>query len=305
MPGVPEDADGQVHGTDLGQRLISVRLQILQCSMKENDTSAMIGRLPASLQRLLGTIQKELPGMMPDILVGIYIYGSISYGAFDAKRSDVDVVVVLKRKMVKEEMKKLARWLQSGRMASDEWIGRLEMDFVVLEDIASNVRNDTETTRFSGKRLKEKANMHGAAMDWENLRSCGIALYGKSPDSFVPGISRVLLFEALAEKFRSLKQDIPVWVKIDLWNQVFIVVQLCRVVYALENDGRPVSKEQATRWCKGSLPLRFREMISFALENMDAGTEPTAEILSRDLPAFLEYIDWLFMEKQKAIMGKG
>jgi hypothetical protein len=265
---------------------------------EENIEFEKLEKLPKSLKEFFKIIKEELPEILPDILVGIYIYGSISYDAFDSKRSDVDVATVIKRKLNEEEIKKLVNWYQIEHMKSSEWINRLEMDFITLEDITSNMHNDTETTRFAGGNLKRKVNMDGAIMDWENIRSCGIVLYGVSPDSFIPEINKDLLFEALVDKFENLKQNIPTWVIVDLWNQVFIVVQLCRVIYALENNGKPVSKKQAAQWCKENSPFQFKEMISFVLQNLNAGGEPTVEIVSTNLPAFVEYIDKLFLEKQ-------
>ncbi|UFX83072.1 aminoglycoside adenylyltransferase domain-containing protein [Candidatus Absconditicoccus praedator] len=267
--------------------------------VEQNIKFETFEKLPESLKGFFKTIKKELPEILPDILVGIYVYGSISYNAFDPKRSDVDVAAIIKRKLNEEEIQKLTNWYQTKQMKSNKWISRLEMDFITLENITTNISNDTETTRFAGNKLKEKANMDGAIMDWENIRSCGIVLYGKTPDSFIPEINEDSLFEALIDKFENLKQNIPKWQNNDLWSQVFIVTQLCRVIYALENNGKPISKKQATQWCKENSPFQFKDMISFVLQNINAGGEPTVKIVSENLPAFVAYIDKLFSEKTK------
>jgi len=250
--------------------------------------------LPTTLQTFLKTIQTDLPNIIPENLVGIYIYGSISYGDFAEGRSDVDVAAVVKRRLNKDERQKLNDWYKSEPMTSSPWLKKLEMDYIVFEDISINIKNRMEASRFAGGKLKETAIFDGAILDWENIRSCGIVLYGEDPKSFIPETDEKLLFEALADKFQALKENIFDWVKIDLWNQVYVVVQLCRVIYALKNHGQPVSKKAAAEWCEKNLPDQFRSMVSVVLNKMDNFTGPLENVISDNLEDLVKYVQRLF-----------
>ncbi len=48
----------------------------------------------SDINSLLDNISKELQNYLEDNLVGIYIFGSLAWGDFNYKSSDIDFVVV-------------------------------------------------------------------------------------------------------------------------------------------------------------------------------------------------------------------
>jgi len=253
-------------------------------------------KLPESLKDFCEIFQAELPRIIPDNLIGIYIYGSISYGAFEENRSDVDVAAIIKRPFSPDEFKKLSDWYKTDSLAVSPWLKKLEMDFINVDDVLTP-KNEIFTSRFASGELKEKVKFAGALMNLENLKSCGITLFGEAPEIFIPEINAELLSDALADKFKCLKENIFAWEKIDLWNQVYVVVQLCRVVYVLENNGKPVSKKSAAEWCEKNLPDQFRPMISVVLNKIDDFTGMRENIISENLPSLVEYVEELLQAK--------
>jgi hypothetical protein len=92
-------------------------------------------RLPQPVQPILeqykASIQQERPGLVK----GMYIVGSIAFGGFNEKFSDIDFVTVTSRKAGPEELATLAslhaeiekdhpRWKLSGNYLQEDVLGK-------------------------------------------------------------------------------------------------------------------------------------------------------------------------------------
>jgi len=256
--------------------------------------------VPKDLRRLFDVIQTELPILLDDVLFGIYIYGSLSYGNFEEHGSDVDVMVITERKLTKSEVKKLERWHRSDSMKNNRWAKRLEMDYILKEDAISETKNTIESVRFAGGNIRKESQVEGVSIDLKNIRDCGISLFGQSPSEFIPEISEEMLFRAQVDKFNKLKNKAEEWIKIDLWNQMFVVVQMCRTFYALQHGSAPISKKDAALWCSDNLPEEFRPMVKIALSKIDDRDGPLEKTITNNLPAFTNCIDSLIESLENA-----
>ncbi len=249
--------------------------------------------IPEDLKKCLRILQKELPSVLEDVLYGIYIYGSLSYGDFEEERSDVDVFVVTTRTLDAEGQSRLQQWYENGPLATSSWFRRLELDIANKESITSEIQNHLETIGFSGGQMRDNAHMEGASMDIQNIRDCGLVLYGPEPKMFISEIDPHLLQDALQEKFKEVKRGIEEWGSHDLWNQMYFTIQLCRIAYTL-HENKPISKRAAARWCLEHLPTRFHSMIRIALEAMDDHEGPLSADIAQGLPKLMNHIELLF-----------
>lgn len=159
-------------------------------------------KIPKDLRSFLEVIKTQLPKLLGDVLFGVYIYGSLSYGDFEEYRSDVDIIVVIKRALNKKELEKLKSWYNSGLMQKSRWTKRVEMDYAVLGRLVSDKKYGAKTTRFAGGKLSNRVNYEANnPITRINIKDCGIPLVGPSPKKFVPEISDELLFRALKSDF--------------------------------------------------------------------------------------------------------
>ena len=67
--------------------------------------------IPVKVSALLQQLTAHLPVIIGRNLVGIYLYGSLTQRAFNAKHSDVDCLVVTHRALSEAQFKKLDVWL--------------------------------------------------------------------------------------------------------------------------------------------------------------------------------------------------
>ena len=51
----------------------------------------LVGPIPAQVSALLHDLTEALPTLLGENLVGIYLYGSLTQGAFNPERSDVEL----------------------------------------------------------------------------------------------------------------------------------------------------------------------------------------------------------------------
>ena len=73
------------------------------------------------------------PAIVRENLVGIYLWGSLTYNAFDATCSDVDYIVVTRRDLDDREFSQLDEWFRNKR-DRNRWVERIDMRFVIEND---------------------------------------------------------------------------------------------------------------------------------------------------------------------------
>src|SRR5215831_18342344 len=86
--------------------------------------------IPKDLSNLLQVMATDFPAILPEDLVGIYLWGSLTYNAFDATCSDVDSIVVTRRDLDDREFSELDEWFRNKR-DQNRWVERLDMRFVI------------------------------------------------------------------------------------------------------------------------------------------------------------------------------
>ncbi len=200
---------------------------------------------------------------------------------------------MIRKPFTKRDIKSLEGLLEQYRLLHNGWLKRTELDFIEISEINQKINNTIETLRISDSAVKRKTTIHGASIDLANLSECGIILFGPHPTTFMPKISQELLTQALKEKFLDLKRNIPTWMKLNLWNQAFIAVQLCRVIYTLKTK-KYGSKKTATKWCAGNLPEPLNEVALEADYKIENFNGPLSKTLEKHIPSLVAYIDKMF-----------
>lgn len=252
-------------------------------------------QIPRNLEDFISALKVENIRILGANLYGIYIYGSISYGDFIENTSDIDIIALTKVKLSREEISRLKEMFISKTFKETHWVAKLEMEYIAIEQVNTFEKNVT-TIHFSDNKIVESYSLEGPCIEWQNLRECGITVYGPSPLEFVPTITRKEIDEALKEKFRHLKTNSTAWMKINLWNQLYIIVQLCRVAYRL-TEGAPISKKNALTWGVNVLPDEFKSLISTVIDNHERAEGPPDENLTVGIQSFIKYIESLFSEQ--------
>jgi hypothetical protein len=245
-----------------------------------------LARAPAQVSDLLGEITTRLPVILGRNLVGIYLYGSLTQRAFDPRRSDVDLIVVTRRDLSDAQFRRLDAWL-ARTSESNPWTMRLQMIFLIRDEVLTM---DSKACLYQFGKLN-RGGSDGNPIIWMNVLESGVVLYGPRPETFVPDITREILFEALVREVGYLREEM-IEKRESEWRDVpsyraYAVLTLCRILYSHEH-GTIVSKKRAAKWALRNLPERWHGIITRALES--GGERESSVPLSR-IRKFIAFAD--------------
>jgi hypothetical protein len=242
--------------------------------------------LPAELTALLDTLGVELPLVLGANLLGIYLYGSLTQRAFNPKHSDVDCIVVIKRNLSAAQFKRLRAWL-TRTSKSNRWTKRLQMSILIRDKV---LMPNARAYLYQFGKLK-RIRSDGNPIIWTNVLETGRVLFGPKPHTFVPQISRAILFDALKREVGYLREELidkprSQWRDVPFYR-AYAAMTLCRIMYSFER-GKVVSKPRAALWAMNHLPSTWRGIIVRAVEH-DAGRRASLPI--ERLRRFVEFVE--------------
>ena len=141
---------------------------------------------------LLDQLARQLQADLGRNVVGLYVYGSLTQNAFDARRSDVDCVAVIRRPVspvVASRLRTSFRRL-SGRHA---WMRRLQLTILIQPEL---LRLNGDGWLYQFGRLS-RTGSDGNPIIWVNILESGQVVFGPDPHTFVPPITPALMRAAL------------------------------------------------------------------------------------------------------------
>ena len=241
--------------------------------------------IPSPVAAMLRSFTNALDDILRSNLVGVYLYGSLSQGAFDPARSDVDCVVVVRRDLSDAQFRKLGAWLTQAA-ASDPWIHRLQMQILIKGRL---LRPDLRGCLYQFGILK-RSGSDGNPIIWANVLASGVTVTGPKPKTFLPPITDRMVCDALVREVGYVRSEIAdprsEWRDRPLYR-AYAVLTLCRILYSYRK-GDVVSKPQAARWALRALPKRWQPLIRRAMAS-DRG-KPTTLPLQR-IARFIEFVE--------------
>ena len=224
---------------------------------------------------LLDEVGRALPCLLGRNLVGIYPYGSLTQAAFDPRRSDIDAIVVTRRRLTRRQFAAVGAWLRRSRR-QNPWTRRLQLSFLLKSRLLT-MNADACLYQF-GKLARTRSD--GNPIVWMNVLERGAAIVGPPPRSFVPPITDAMLDAALARELAYLRAEI-VTKRRSRWRHVrsyriYAVLTICRILYSLRTR-TIASKPVAARWARGRVPAADRALIDRALSaRMHRSSPPPA-----------------------------
>ena len=235
----------------------------------------------ALIDRLAGQLRADLGRNV----VGLYVYGSLTQHAFDARRSDVDCVALIRRGLSLAVVSRLRTNLRrlSGR---DSWMRRLQLTILVQREL---LRFNGDGWLYQFGRLS-RTGSDGNPIIWANILESGHVVFGADPHSFVPPITPAVMRPALEREVGYLRAELvtkrsSVWRRRATYRR-YAALTACRILYTLET-GRVVSKRTAAVWALRRLPSLHRAIVSRAIARPSGARRLSLGPL-RDLLAYVE-----------------
>ena len=247
------------------------------------------------VEELKQEIARDFPEMLKGNLVGIYLWGSLTYEAFDEEASDIDCVVVLERDLDEEEFADLESWFTRA-VGRNPWADKLDMRFHLRDELL--VKNSRMCSYHFRKLQRHPSDAN--PFIWINVAQCGIALYGVKPTEIAPEINDETLGAALILELGYLKEETAAekgnygattrYGVSTLMYQSYSVLTACRILYTFHNKTL-VSKNQAAKWCMENLPGRWKTTIVEAIENRVTPDGRSNEALWNAANDFITFVD--------------
>lgn len=239
--------------------------------------------------KLLEKVAEGYRLILGDRLVGIYVHGSLAFGCYNEKTSDIDFIAVVDKPLSAEVKTALVKTLLELEQYAPE--KGFEMSVVLLQHCKSFAYPTPFELHYSVAYREDAQNdtagfaerMHGKDSDlaahFTVLREVGYAVCGAD-------IAEV--FGEVPEKHYSdsIRRDIEDAAELIEYNPVYYTLNLCRVL-AYKRGGGVLSKAQGAEWAANNIPPVFAAMAAEALNSYR-----TAEPFPEDMPltAFAEYM---------------
>ncbi len=246
--------------------------------------------IPEDLSDLLRAMATDFPVLLSGNLVGIYLWGSLTYDAFNETCSDVDCIAVTRRDLDGREFSDVDNWLRrTGE--TNRWVSRIDMRFVIDQEQLDKTSRCCGFYPYTGKLVRHGSD--GNPIIWMNMGESGITLWGKDAKLIAPPVSGQCLNDALVLELNYLKQDLALNAG-DRSNKAFIynayaVLTACRILFTAHQRWL-TSKEQAYAWAMETFPPMWQPVIHAARENRLKNGGVTTPELERDAMRLVEFV---------------
>ena len=149
---------------------------------------AWVMSIPKDLSGLLQQMATDLPVILQGNLIGLYLWGSLTYDAFDETCSDVDCIGVTQRDLDDREFSSLDEWFTNKR-AESRWVDRIDMRFVIDGEFLDKASRCCGFHHYTGGLIRHGSD--GNPIIWMNIARSGITLWGADAKLIAPHICRV------------------------------------------------------------------------------------------------------------------
>jgi hypothetical protein len=247
--------------------------------------------LPDELTALLSSIRTDFPVLLGENLVGIYLWGSLTYDAFDERCSDVDAVVVTRRDPDGAEFSGIEHWFDAA-LSRNRWTRKLDVRFVIdgefLDKTSRCCGFYPHATRFT------RHGSDGNPIIWLNVAECGITLWGREARRVAPEVPDRCLDDALLLELEYLKDDLAKnrgdRTDASFRHNAYAVLTAGRIMYTARHRAL-VSKRVAYEWALATVPPGLRPIAEAAWENRLAEHGKTTPELEENAAGFVRFAE--------------
>ncbi len=214
------------------------------------------------VQALLDRLVYGVNAILRDNVIGVYLYGSLVTGDFDAKISDIDLVVVMTRALDDCRFQRLHQLHQQVINGYPDWNDRLELAYITRDALKTFRQRSSRIAIMSpGEAFHQ---LHAGAdwlISWYPLRENGVALFGPAVTTLIDPITKYEYVDTVQEHIVSYRQalDSPQ----SKSNLSYIVLTTARGLYTVLHR-QPPSKIKAAAWAAKSFP-QWEVLIQRAL----------------------------------------
>jgi len=217
------------------------------------------------VKELLNRLQMRVAAILGAQFIGLYLYGSLAAGDFNAASSDVDFVVVTRGSLAADTVATLETMHRELWASDAKWAAKLEGSYIPLADLRQYDPAGGPFPQVNEQRFF----VSGHGRDWViqryMLREHGAVVAGPPIRPFIDPVTpeqMVRAVQAVLNDWWAGMLDNPSRLA-GREYQAYAVLTMCRARYMLR-EGAIVSKPDAVRWALANLDGRWRLLIERA-----------------------------------------
>jgi len=242
------------------------------------------------LQSYIENIANVFAKEIEDNLVGVYLHGSLAMGCFNPKTSDVDLLVICRRKIPNDTKKRIIKKLLT---LTQKHRNQLEMS-IILERYLTDFVYPTpfELHYYHPKYLTDESYICGGEGFYDpdlaghivvtNQR--GVTIIGQELKEVFKPIGMQYYIDSI---FNDIQDATPGIID----DPVYFTLNLCRVMYFLK-EGIISSKKEGGEWGISHLPKQFRSIVEQSLD-VYCGVTKKINISNDEL---FQFAKWMISE---------
>ncbi len=237
-------------------------------------------------------------------LTGVYLHGSLAMGCFNPEKSDLDLIVVVRRGITLEQ--KMGFLEKVAGLNGQAPAKGIELSVVKKEYCQNFVHPTPYELHFSNAHLQwlrddprgYAERMNGTDRDlaahFTVIKRRGIVLYGEEIDRVFAEVPKDAYMDSIWFDVSGAEDEIR-------QNPVYVILNLCRAE-AFRREGLVLSKKEGGEWGRKKLPAAYRSLISSALESY--GSEGIMEAGGPELKAFAGFMLGLMQKDYEKAAGR-
>jgi predicted nucleotidyltransferase len=196
-------------------------------------------------------------------IIGIYLFGSLTYGGFNKERSDIDIVVITKTLIKGSELNTIKNIHKEMENINQKWAKRFEASYTPMEMLKE--RNPPEMPRpYYGEMFYDEAT-YGNEWLINNylLYNYGITIYGPEFKALInePVTIKDVQKACINDFYKEWMPKIndKKWLS-NSHYQSYIVLNICRILYTVYKS-EMANKQKSCAWVKANYN-EWKDLIS-------------------------------------------
>ncbi|MBS0624683.1 MAG: DUF4111 domain-containing protein [Verrucomicrobia bacterium] len=227
------------------------------------------------VEKTLIYLSNNIKEILDKNLIGLYLFGSLTYGDFNPENSDIDLVAILDKPINPLQLDRIKRMHIEAKKLYEKWGARLECSYTPI-DLFKNILPPKEPRPYYGNGFFYEEAPYGNEWIINNylLYQHGVSLIGPDfRDMFEP----IDIIEVQKACIRDLFQEWEPKITDYEWlenshYQSYLVMNLCRILYTVM-CGFAGTKKTAATWVKNEFKSAWINNLIEVAESWDYNKE--------------------------------
>jgi predicted nucleotidyltransferase len=251
---------------------------------------------PEFARKVLRETLSEVHAILKGNLIGIYLYGSLAMGCFSPRSSDIDIILVVDKRLSKEQRKKIIEYLR-GACSKDR---RIELSIIRADALQNpqypmmvDLHYEYWGNVFENKKDREiLSNLY-------TTRKRGFRVWGKPIKELFSRIPAQYHLRSVIEDIEHTRRYLHEKPESIGYNvQVYWVLGSCRILTFIREE-RVLSKLEAGHWGLAHLPEEYHSTVERALSLYRGRKKEDHAWNPKELDAFADYMTERILTESK------